>query len=73
MDKGWDGDWIANSELFSFTESYPDFDIEAVTSYGEKVGVKLIGHHETSGGITNYEAQMEDGFALYNKLGGFSN
>ena len=67
--KGWDGDWIANSELFSFTESYPDFDIEAVTSYGEKVGVKLIGHHETSGGITNYEAQMEDGFALYNKLG----
>ena len=67
--KGWDGDWIANSELFSFTESYPDFDIEAVTSYGENVGVKLIGHHETSGGITNYEAQMEDGFALYNKLG----
>ncbi|HAA99161.1 MAG TPA: alpha-glucosidase, partial [Alteromonas macleodii] len=67
--KGWEGDWIANSELFSFTESYPDFDIEAVTSYGEKVGVKLIGHHETSGGITNYEAQMEDGFALYNKLG----
>lgn len=66
---GWDGDWIANSELFSFTESYPDFDINKVTEHGKKVGVKLIGHHETSGGITNYEKQMEDGFALYQKVG----
>ena len=66
---GWDGDWIQNSELFSFTESYPDFDIQKVSDHGKKVGVKLIGHHETSGGITNYEAQMEDGFALYQKVG----
>ncbi|WP_414827830.1 glycoside hydrolase family 97 protein [Alteromonas sp. H39] len=66
---GWDGDWIQNSELFSFTESYPDFDIEKVAEHGKKVGVKLIGHHETSGGITNYEEQMEDGFKLYERLG----
>lgn len=66
---GWDGDWIQNSELFSFTQSYPDFDIEKVAEYGRKKGVKLIGHHETSGGITDYEKQMEDGFALYEKLG----
>ncbi|MCP3427949.1 glycoside hydrolase family 97 protein [Opacimonas viscosa] len=66
---GWDGDWIANSELFSFTESYPDFDIEKVSEYGQKIGVRLIGHHETSGGITNYEAQMEDAFKLYEDLG----
>ncbi|GEA05594.1 alpha-glucosidase [Alteromonas sp. KUL42] len=66
---GWDGDWIANSELFSFTQSYPDFDLEKVTQYGKEKGVKLIGHHETSGGITNYEAQMEEGFALYQKVG----
>lgn len=66
---GWDGDWIANSELFSFTQSYDDFDIKAVSDYGKKVGVRLIGHHETSGGITNYEKQMEEGFALYQKMG----
>lgn len=66
---GWDGNWIENSQLFSFTKSYPDFDIEAVTKYGDKQGVKLIGHHETSGGITNYEEQMEDGFKLYQDLG----
>lgn len=64
---GWDGDWIANSELFSFTQSYDDFDLAKVAEYGNKVGVKLIGHHETSGGISNYEAQMEQGFALYQK------
>ncbi|MEW9799478.1 glycoside hydrolase family 97 protein [Alteromonas sp. CYL-A6] len=67
--KGWDGDWMANSELFSFTESYPDFDLKAVTDHGKKVGVKLIGHHETSGGITNYEEQMEAGFKLYQQHG----
>ncbi len=67
--KGWDGDWMANSEIFSFTESYPDFDLKKVTDHGKEVGVKLIGHHETSGGITNYEEQMEDAFALYQKHG----
>lgn len=66
---GWDGDWIANSELFSFTQAYPDFDLDAVDKHSKKTGVKLIGHHETSGGISNYEAQMEAGFALYNKMG----
>lgn len=67
--KGWDGDWIANSDLFSFTEPYPDFDIEEVTGYAESKGVYIIGHHETSKGIINYEKQVEDGFDLYNKLG----
>ena len=66
---GWDGNWIANSELFSFTESYPDFDLKRVHEHSLSTGVKLIGHHETSGGISNYEAQMEDGFALYQKMG----
>lgn len=66
---GWDGNWIANSELFSFTQAYDDFDIEAVAEHSKKTGVKLIGHHETSGGISNYEAQMEAGFALYQRIG----
>ena len=30
--KGWDGDWFANGEDFSFTETYPDFDIERLTA-----------------------------------------
>ena len=66
---GWDGDWFHNGAIFSFTEPYPDFDIEAVTDYAREQGVRLIGHHETSGHISNYEAQMEDAYDLYESVG----
>ncbi|MEM9573069.1 MAG: glycoside hydrolase family 97 protein [Pseudomonadota bacterium] len=66
---GWDGDWFSNGEIFSFTEAYPDFDIEALAAYGAERDVYLIGHHETSGAITNYEEQIADAYALYERLG----
>lgn len=66
---GWDGDWSANGDKFSFTEPYPDFDIKEITEYARLKGVKLIGHHETGGAATNYEKQLEDAFALYESLG----
>jgi alpha-glucosidase len=66
---GWDGDWIANGASFSFTKTYPDFDLAAVTGYARSKGVSLIGHNETAGAIANYEAQMDAGFAQYAKLG----
>ena len=31
--------------------------------------MKLIGHHETGGDVANYDRQMEDAFALYQKMG----
>ena len=66
---GWDGEWFLNGEVFSFTKPYPDFDLAAITAYGKQKGVKLIGHHETSGHISNYEAQMADAYDLYAKYG----
>ena len=66
---GWDGDWFSNGEIFSFTKPYPDFDIEGLAAYAAERGVYLIGHHETSGAITNYEEQFEDAYALYQRLG----
>src|SRR5687768_1889592 len=66
---GWDGDWIANRNAFSFTEAYPDYDIRALAAYAKQKGVKLIAHNETSGGITNYERQMDSAYALYRSLG----
>lgn len=66
---GWDGDWIAHGDDFSFTKSYPDFDLAAVTDYGRRLGVTLIGHHETAGGVPNYESQLEDAMALYQRHG----
>ncbi|MEM7780916.1 MAG: glycoside hydrolase family 97 protein [Pseudomonadota bacterium] len=62
---GWDGDWFNNGELFNFTQSYPDFDLPMLAEYAAERGVRIIGHHETSGNVANYEAQMEDAFALY--------
>ena len=66
---GWDGDWFHNGDLFSFTETYSDFDLDEVSRYGEEKGVRLIGHHETSGNVSNYANQMEEAFALYESAG----
>lgn len=62
---GWDGDWIANGRAFSFTKTYPDFNLAELSAYARKRGVMLIGHHETAGAIENYEHQLEDALALY--------
>ena len=66
---GWDGDWIKNRNAFSFTQAYPDYDLPAVAAYARDKGVRLIVHNETSGGIQNYERQMDSAFALYQSLG----
>lgn len=66
---GWDGEWFLNGAVFNFTTAYADFDLAEVTAYGAKKGVKLVGHHETSGHISNYEAQMADAYDLYAKHG----
>jgi alpha-glucosidase len=66
---GWDGDWIANGDVFSFTQPYPDYDLPALAAYARQHGVTLIAHNETSMGIENYERQLEDAFSLYESLG----
>jgi alpha-glucosidase len=66
---GWDGDWIKNANAFSFTQAYPDYDLPALAKYAHDKGVKLIVHNETSGGIVNYERQLEPAFSLYHSLG----
>jgi alpha-glucosidase len=66
---GWDGDWFHNGKLFRFTEPYPDFDLQAVTDYARSKGVRLVGHHETSADVGNYEPQMPAAFALYESVG----
>ncbi|MBM3908010.1 MAG: glycoside hydrolase family 97 protein [Gemmatimonadetes bacterium] len=66
---GWDGNWIENGDKFSFTQPYPDFDLQDVAAYAKSKGVRMIGHHETGMGIANYERQMDSAFALYRRLG----
>lgn len=66
---GWDGDWFNNGAIFDFTEAYDDFDLRAVADYARDKNVRLIGHHETSGHVSNYEAQMSAAYDLYESLG----
>jgi hypothetical protein len=56
----WFGKWI--DSVFSFTTPYPDYDMEFLSKYAQRKGVKIIMHHETSSAVTNYESQMEDAF-----------
>ncbi len=66
---GWDGDWFYNGDVFNFTTPYPDFDIRGISEYARAKGVRLIGHHETSGNVTNYENQMLAALDLYESVG----
>ncbi|MXO49248.1 glycoside hydrolase family 97 protein [Erythrobacter vulgaris] len=61
---GWDGDWFFNGAEFSFTESYSDYDFAELASYAAEKGVPIVGHHETSGDVGNYESQLEAGLDL---------
>ena len=61
---GWDGNWFFNGSEFSFTEAYPDYDFAELARYAAEKGVPIVGHHETSGDVGNYEAQLEAGLDL---------
>ncbi|QNR98267.1 glycoside hydrolase family 97 protein [Stenotrophomonas sp. 169] len=66
---GWDGNWVGNGYDFDFTRATPDFDIEALSAYGAKKGVHLVGHHETGCAIEHYEDQLGAALDLYARLG----
>ncbi len=66
---GWDGDWIKNRNAFSFTQAYPDYDLKGLAEYAKQKRVRLIVHNETSGGIQNYERQLDSAYTLYRSLG----
>jgi alpha-glucosidase len=66
---GWDGNWFGHGDEYSFTQAYPDFDIEGLAAYARQRGVRLIGHHETGGNSSHYDDQLEDAMALYGRLG----
>ena len=67
--EGWDGDWTATGDKFSFTKPYPDYDLEGLCRYAKERGVRIIAHNETGGAAQNYERQLEEAFSLYERLG----
>ena len=64
---GWDGDWMANGDIFVFDQPYPHYDFAGLSKYAQERNVTLIGHHETSASITNYEKQLDRAYNYLNK------
>ncbi|MDR0887443.1 MAG: glycoside hydrolase family 97 protein [Candidatus Nomurabacteria bacterium] len=67
--KGWDGTWIDNGDLFDFTTPTDDFDIKKITDYARSQNVEIIGHHETAGAVKNYEKQLPKALDYYKEFG----
>lgn len=66
--EGWNVGW-GEGEPYSFLETTPDLDLEAVAAYANERGVRIVGHHETFGDIPAYEAVMGEAFDVYASLG----
>jgi hypothetical protein len=62
--EGWNEGWEDNTayvkeNIYSFTNAYPDFNVEELHKYGAAKGVKIIMHHETTSSVSAYERQLE--------------
>ncbi|GAB4028528.1 glycoside hydrolase family 97 protein [Spirosoma koreense] len=67
---GWE-DWFGNwkENVFDFVTPYSDYNLDSLTAYAQRKGVRLIMHHETSGSVTNYERRMDAAFQYMVKEG----
>jgi len=64
--EGWNPDWKKFGE-WTYTQTYPDFDLPQLSQYGKSKNVQIIGHHETSGHVENYESQLDSALQFYSK------
>lgn len=62
--KGWE-DW----RHFSFTESYPDWDMDYLSNLADSLGVAIVGHNETGGNAADYEKVLEEAYAYHAEHG----
>ncbi|MFK8267271.1 glycoside hydrolase family 97 protein [Capnocytophaga cynodegmi] len=65
--EGWNEGWEDNvayhkEKMYSFTKSYPDFDVKELQNYAQSKGVKIIMHHETTSSVIDYERQLHKAF-----------
>jgi alpha-glucosidase len=68
---GWDvGEWWKDGRShFQFTQTQPDFDMDAVAKHASERGIEIVGHHETGNKIKAYLREMEPAFDYYERHG----
>lgn len=65
--EGWNGNWAKNGDKFKFNKPFDDFDIEYLSNYAKSKNVRIIGHNETAGAVSNYESQLDSAFSFCEK------
>lgn len=57
--EGWNIGWETWSN-FSFTQSYPDWDMAYLSKLADSIGVQIVGHNETGGNAADYEQDLDE-------------
>jgi alpha-glucosidase len=66
--EGWNLGW-EDWKHFSFTEPYPDWDMDRLAHLSDSLGVQIVGHNETGGNAADYEDQLTDAYAYHQAHG----
>ncbi len=66
--EGWNLGWETWGD-YSYTTAYDDYDWDYLVDYAHTKGVQIVMHNETGGEVGNYEAQLDEAFALYEAMG----
>jgi alpha-glucosidase len=66
--EGWNLGW-EDWKHFSFTEPYPDWDMDRLAHLADSLGVQIVGHNETGGNAADYEDQLTDAYAYHQAHG----
>lgn len=67
LTEGWNKGW--SNGKHDFLSPVPGFQLHDVVDYAKSRGVNWMAHNENRGDISNYDAQIDDAYALYEELG----
>lgn len=69
LTEGWDKNWDGPPGSFALSNPASDFDPQEVIRYAKSKGVDWIAHNETFSDISNYDRQIDEIYAEYERLG----
>jgi alpha-glucosidase len=69
LTESWDKNWGGPPGSFAVSNAASDFDPQEVIRYAKSNGVDWIAHNETFSDISNYDRQIDEIYAEYERLG----
>ena len=62
--EGWNTGW-EDWKHFSFTQPYPDWDMDYLSHLADSLGVQIVGHNETGGNAADYETGLDETYQYH--------